>query len=858
MTDQLDRLHRIFSMCADAPLDQREHILAEQCGDDAELADNVRRLLGKHTDTGAKESGFLRLDASDPERVGPYRLLQRLGEGGMGIVYAADQREPVRRRVALKVLRHGHGSREVVARFDAERHALALMNHPNIARIFDAGTTADHRPFIVMEFVPGTPLTRYCEQNELPLRERLDLFCTACDAVQHAHQRGVIHRDLKPSNILVMEDDGRPIVKIIDFGIAKAVSHRLTDHTLETKVGSLLGTPDYMSPEQAELSPLDVDTRADVYALGAVLYELLTGTPPLQLAGAGLSYAEILRVIHDRQPVPPSQRAGEQLRRRVRGELDWITMKALEKNRNDRYPTAADLERDVRAYLEDRTVSAGPPSPWRGMHKFVRRHWFGSAATLVVFAALTGMVFLLAHQNRELQQERDRAAREAEVARQVTDFTAGLFDYADPADSGSIDISASQLLDAGVLRLEHEAVNESAELRAALYAAAGRGYHGLGQIDKAEQLLQLAIDTLRKEPAHDLRLFADIVADLAQSKRERGLLDEAVTLAGTALAALQDIDAPEETFRIVAGLAETLRDKGQFNEAAELLAPWLADGDSHVDPVDFAYALSLLGSIRSEQARFDEAESLFRQAMERQRKGSGESQNNLRITRSRLASMYIDMGRPGRAEPLLRESLADARARYGEMHNETATALSNLANAVSDFPDRYAEAEALYLEAIGIRARTVGEEHPSMLTVTSNLAWLHAAMEKWQSAYELYSRVASAREKLFGEDYPGTANARIGQAKALVNLGRIDEAVDIATRAARTFERIHGKDHWRTADVDGSVARALLLTDRRDEGIALLESAYERLAAGLGEDHPRTQRVANDLEAARNGSRAPD
>ncbi|HEX7029371.1 MAG TPA: serine/threonine-protein kinase, partial [Gammaproteobacteria bacterium] len=416
-----DRERALFTLCVERPSAEWEQVLESQC-DDPGLRERVRRLLERHRDTPTHDSGFLRLDGGDPDRIGPYRILQRLGEGGMGIVYAAEQREPMRRRVAIKVLRGGYSSREVLARFDVERQALALMNHANIARILDAGTTADHRPFIVMEFVPGEPVTRYCEQRNLSLRARLSLLRTVCDAVQHAHQKGVIHRDLKPSNILVMEEDGKPVPKIIDFGIAKAVSQRLTERTLETKVGSLLGTPDYMSPEQAELSPLDVDTRSDVYALGAVMYRVLTGVPPLRLSGSGKSYTDIQRTILDEIPAAPSQKASGLLRRQLRGELDWIVLKALEKQRADRYASAADLAADIRRHLNNETVSAGPPSRLRKIDKFVRRHWLATASALAVIVTLSVSQLLLVQKNRELEAERDRANVAAATSESVTAF----------------------------------------------------------------------------------------------------------------------------------------------------------------------------------------------------------------------------------------------------------------------------------------------------------------------------------------------------------------------------------------------------------------------------------------------------
>ena len=296
------------------------------------------------------------------DRVGPYRLLERIGEGGMGIVYMAEQTEPVRRRVALKLIKAGMDSAQVIARFEAERQALAMMDHPNIARVLDAGTTGGGRPYFVMELVKGVPITEYCDRARLPLRGRLELFEQVCRAVQHAHQKGVIHRDLKPTNVLVTLHDGTPVPKVIDFGIAKATGEKLTERTLFTGFAQLVGTPLYMSPEQAGLSGLDVDTRSDVYSLGVLLYELLTGTTPFDRDSFGsASPDEIRRIIREQEPPTPSTRIGTQsgnatttdhlpgdprrARRLVRGELDWIAMKALEKDRRRRYESAGDLRR---------------------------------------------------------------------------------------------------------------------------------------------------------------------------------------------------------------------------------------------------------------------------------------------------------------------------------------------------------------------------------------------------------------------------------------------------------------------------------------------------------------------------------
>ena len=439
----------IFNAAAEMEVPaERSAYLDEVCANDQELRADIESLLAFDRDAG----DFLQAPVIDSDVrpddsvlsegpgtiIGRYKLLEKIGEGGMAVVYMAEQTQPIRRKVALKIIKLGMDTRQVIVRFEAERQALAMMDYPSIARVLDAGATETGRPYFVMELVQGVSITEYCDQNRLSTRERLALFTQVCHAVQHAHQKGIIHRDIKPSNVMVTHRDGNPVPKVIDFGIAKATNQRLTEKTLFTRYAHIIGTPAYMSPEQAELSDVDIDTRSDIYSLGVLLYELLTGTTPFgeeELRQAG--YTEMQRIIREEEPTKPStklntlgdtltdvaKRRGctpDLLRRSIRGDLDWIVMKSLEKDRARRYETVNSLAMDVRRHLKDEPILARAPTTIYRLNKFLRRHRSEAAATLGIALMLCAAIVALCMWKQK-EQERNKAelARERGILSQA-------------------------------------------------------------------------------------------------------------------------------------------------------------------------------------------------------------------------------------------------------------------------------------------------------------------------------------------------------------------------------------------------------------------------------------------------------
>lgn len=731
--------------------------------------------------------------------IGLYRLLQVIGEGGMGEVWLAEQSAPMQRKVALKVIKAGMDTKAVVARFESERQALALMDHPCIARVFDAGSTAEGRPYFVMEYVPGLPITEYCDKHRLTIRERLELFRQVCEGVQHAHQKAIIHRDLKPSNILVVEQDNKAVPKIIDFGLAKATARRLTDHTMFTELGMMVGTPAYMSPEQADQREQNIDTRTDVYSLGVILYQLLVGALPFETKALQVAGLEaVLRVIRDQEPPKPStkirsmgeaskisaQNRREEPRsfaRQLRGELDWITMKALEKDRVRRYGTASELAADILRYMRNEPVVAGPATAAYRLKKYAARHRFALAAAGALLLLLAGFAVTQAVELRRITEQRNQVTRERDRANRITDFMTKMFRVSDPSQARGNSVTAREILDKASADIE-SGLAKDPELQAQMMHIMGDVYDNLGLYARAMPLVQKSVEIRRRvlgpENVDTLKSENNLAVLLARG----GHFPEAEKLARETLDTSRRVLGPENpiTLGSMSNLAILLDHEGRLAEAEQLDRESLDVSRRVLGPEqpNTLKAMMTLANVLWHEGKDAEAEKQDREILDIRRRVLGPDHPDTLNSMNNLASVLNDEGHYADAEKLYRETLESQRRVLGPEHPVTVGSMSNLADAL-DNEGKYAEAEKLCRESLEIRRRVLGPEHPNTLESMNNLAAVLSHEGHYDEAEKLGRETLEIRQRVLGPDNPETAISRYSLGVFAARRGQRDKAFSL-------------------------------------------------------------------------------
>ena len=816
-----DRVKKLFLQAQELDAEDRQKFLREAAGGDDALREEVETLLDVQP-PGAGVLGKVwseNPDENAPRQVGPYKLLEKLGEGGMGEVWLVQQTEPVQRKVALKIIKRGMDTKKIVARFEAERQAMAMMDHPCVAKVFDAGVTSAGLPYFVMEYVQGVPITEHCDRHRLTMQQRLELFARVCEGVQHAHHKAVIHRDIKPSNVLVSYQDGRAMPKIIDFGVAKATAQPLTEKTLFTESGVLIGTPEYMSPEQADLTGQNIDTRTDVYSLGVMLYELLTGALPFEskeLRESG--YAGICKKIREVEPSKPSTRvatldghrsavSAEQrhtdsgsLERQLRGDLDWITMRAIEKERSRRYDSPIALAEDIRRHIGSQPVHAGPPSNVYKLRKFVNRHRAGVAmASLVSAALIAGAIGTAMGLVRALRAERV-AVEESATAKQVTSLLLDTFRSSNPfleskpgVPVGEL-VTARQVLEQGSDRIR-SALHDRPVVRAELLDTLGQVHMDLGLLAESADLLEEALEI------------------------RRSLLGGTHPDTGRTLVHIAELRANEVNAKEAERLAR---------EALEILRAAL--GEEHLD---VAESLRVLGLALIDQRRMDDAEVPIRQGLAIVEGQLGSNHEIVGAHLEGLASLLAYQNQWQEAIEVSERALEIYETKLGPEHPRIVPVLGRLGDIYSA-SGNFEEYNRLLYRQIEIWEATLGPEHPEMVQRMMALASIVKNQGEPEKAKEMMLEGLAKLERHFGDDHPSLGYPLYRVASFLRSLREYEDAETMARRSVEAYEKAGQVPYI----VWFSLARTLMGQERYEEAEDNFRMALVTGEDQMGPDYP--------------------
>jgi eukaryotic-like serine/threonine-protein kinase len=855
-----DQVKEILALALEQGPEQRAGFIRQACGEDAALRAEVESLLLHHAgaDTLLEQSRVANVLSFPPDvmvgkRIGAYRIVREIGQGGMAVVYLGERDDQnYRKRVAIKMVKPGIGTENILQRFRNERQALAALDHSNIVRLLDGGSSEDGSPYLVMEYVEGLPIDQYCDHNQLSIDDRLRLFREVCSAVQYAHQNLVIHRDLKPGNILITRE-GLP--RLLDFGIAKLLNPECFQAPLITQTAWRPMTPGYASPEQVRGDA--VTSASDVYSLGVLLYEILTGYLPYKVSDS--SWREIERLVCEQEPPRPSTRVstdGERLKataetrmaepkqlvRLLRGDLDWITMKALEKDPVRRYATAFELSADIGRHLAHEPVLARPASAlYRGL-KYVRRHPVGVTVAAGLVLLLAGFAVTQSFQLRRITRERDRANR-------ITGFMEGMFQVSDPSAARGNSITAREILDKASSDIDG-GLAQDPELQAQMMYVMGDVYKGLGLFPRAQLLFERSADIRRHvlgpENAETLRSMDD----LAWILNQQGHAADAEKLQRETVANRRRVFGEEnlDTLKSMSNLAWTLDREGHYAEAEQLERKVLEIRRRvvKIDDRDSLATMNNLAATLGHQGQYAEAERLKRVVLDVRQRTLGPDHPDTMTSMNNLAFTLQQEGHYAEAEKLQRQTLNAQRRILGPEHPDTLRSMNNLANTLVH-EGHLADGVQLQREALGIKQRVLGPEHQDTLWAMNELALTLQVEGQYSEAEKLQRQTLEIQRRVLGSERPNTLSTMSNLAATLNKEGRYSEAEDLQRQTVDTMRRILGLEHPNTLATTDQLAQTLDREGHYDEAEKLAREALEIQRRVLGPQHPDTAGTTYDL-----------